>query len=204
MAPDTDAAPALVPVHPQPVASNPSAMPWVVPPEVLDFVGATARVPVALQAVVDDGTIDTLVPEAAAVVATLHPCRSWRADRERMRSALQAALAQPAQWRALHQGDRDEVLRTAVGEVIVSDVGDYVRSHEGQIELVDVCDGRVRVRPNGACAHCPASCLTLGERFETAVRAPCPSLVSVTSTSDAVDLPVEGRRRLSLALARRP
>lgn len=198
-----EAPPALVPVHPEPIVANPLAMRWVVPPDVLDFVGGTARVPAALQALVDDHTIDSLRVEATAVVTTLSPGSSWRAEGERVRGALQTALAQPARWQALHHSDPDDVLRAAVAEVIAGDVGEYVRSHGGQIELVDVCDGRVRVRLNGACTHCPASRITLGDRFETALRARCPSLVSVTQTSDAVNLPVENRRRLPMVFSRR-
>ncbi len=139
----------------------------------------------------------------------LRPGLSWRRDGAAVRTALQAALAQPEHWQPAHEGTPDDVLRMAVVEVIDGDVGDYVRSHGGQIELVDVQDGDVRVRMNGACTHCPASRVTLGDRFEIAVQARYPQLRSVTSGgsggsgSDAAAPAVEGRRRLPLVFSRR-
>ena len=144
--------------------------------------------------------------EAAAVLLRLRPGLTWRRGGGAVRTALQAALAAPEQWLPAHEGTPDDVLRMAVIEVIHGDVGDYVRSHGGQIELVDVRDGDVRVRMNGACTHCPASRVTLGDRFETAVRARYPQLRSVTaggSDPDAAAPSAEGRRRLPLLFSRR-
>lgn len=192
----------LVPLHPEPVEGDALSMRWVVPPDVLGFVGATASLPEVLQSLLDSGTIESLGVEPAAVRVRLSSGHTWRRDGATVRTALQAALAVPEQWMPALPGTPDDVLRMAVLEVIDGDVGDYVRSHGGQIELVDVHDGDVRVRMNGACSHCPASRVTLGDRFETAVRARCPQLRSVISGSDPVSLPVGGRRRLPLALTR--
>lgn len=202
MAPVQADVPALVPIHPEPVDGDAASMRWIVPPEVLGFVGATARLPEVLQSLLDDSTIETVMVAPAAVLVRLRPGFTWRRDGAAVRTALQNALAVPDQWRPVQESTADDVLRMAVQEVIDGDVGDYVRSHGGQIELIEVRDGDVRVRMNGACTHCPASRVTLGDRFETAVRARCPQLRSVTSGSDAVSVPVEGRRRLPLVFSR--
>ncbi|MEO6999717.1 MAG: NifU family protein [Terracoccus sp.] len=202
--------PALVPIHPEPVYGDALSMRWIVPPDVLGFVGATARLPETLQSLLDGSTIETLMVEPAAVLVRLRGGLTWRRDGAAVRTALQAALGFPEQWLPAQEGTPDDVLRMAVREVIDGDVGGYVRSHGGQIELVDVLDGDVRVRMNGACTHCPASRVTLGDRFENAVRARCPQLRSVTSAgpggsvTDAAAPPVEGRHRLPLVFSRRP
>ena len=199
----------LVPLHPEPVEGDALSMRWMVPPDVLSFVGATAGLPDALQSLVDDTTIEDLTVEPAAVLVRLRAGLTWRRHGAAVRTALQAALAVPEQWSPAQAGTPDDVLRMAVVEVIDGDVGDYVRSHGGHIELVDVRDGDVTVRMNGACSHCPSSRVTLGDRFETAVRARYPQLRSVTSGgfggSDEVGVspPAEGRRRLPLVFSRR-
>ncbi|OFE16327.1 hypothetical protein BA895_19330 [Humibacillus sp. DSM 29435] len=202
----------LVPLHAEPVDGDPLSMRWIVPPDVLGFVGATTRLPRVLQSLLDDGTIDAVSVEPAAVRLRLRPGLTWRRDGAGVRTALQAALAEPEHWQPSYDGTPDDVLRMAVVEVIDGDVGDYVRSHGGQIELVDVHDGDVRVRMNGACTHCPASRVTLGDRFEIAVRARYPQLRSVTSAgsggssasvTDAAVPPVGARRRLPLVFSRR-
>ncbi|MDN5765489.1 MAG: NifU family protein [Humibacillus sp.] len=212
MAPVQANVPALVPLHPEPVDGDALSMRWIVPPDVLGFVGATARLPDQLQSLLDDGPIETLMVEPAAVVVRLRGAFSWRRNGAAVRTALQAALAVPDEWLPAQLSTSDDVLRMAVVEVIDGDVGVYVRSHGGQIELVDVHDGDVRVRMNGACTHCPASRVTLGDRFENAVRARYPQLRSVTSVGsggstgsvpDAAAPPVEGRRRLPLVFSRR-
>ncbi len=212
MAPVQAAVPALVPIHPEPVDGDALSIRWIVPPDVLGFVGATARLPDLLQSLLDVGPIETVMVEPAAVLVRLRGAGTWRRDGAAVRTALQAALTVPDQWRPAQEGTSDDVLRMAVLEVIDGDVGVYVRSHGGQIELVDVRDGDVRVRMNGACTHCPGSRVTLGDRFENAVRARYPQLRSVTSVTsaasgssvtDAAAPPAEGRRRLPLVFSRR-
>lgn len=193
-------APALVPVHPEPVAGDDRALRWVVPAGTLGFVGKVAGLPAVLQALRDDGTLDRVEVEPAAVLVRLSGATAgWRAQGGRVRAALQQALAEPAAWLPATAGTADDVLAMAVRQVIDGEVGDYVRSHGGEVALREVSDGAVVVRLSGACAHCPASDLTLTERFETAVRARFPAVRSVTAQPDDDD----GRRWLSLLPLRR-
>lgn len=53
-----------------------------------------------------------------------------------------------------------------IQEVIETQVRPALQSDGGDIELIDVEDGIVKVRLVGACAHCPSSALTLYEGVE--------------------------------------
>ncbi|MGD8962594.1 MAG: NifU family protein, partial [Desulfobacterales bacterium] len=51
----------------------------------------------------------------------------------------------------------------------------------GDVELVDVVDGIVKVRLTGACGGCPMSQMTLKQGIETYVKNKIPEIVSVES-----------------------
>jgi Fe-S cluster biogenesis protein NfuA len=51
----------------------------------------------------------------------------------------------------------------------------------GDVELVDVVDGIVKVRLTGACGGCPMSQMTLKQGIETYVKKKIPEIVSVES-----------------------
>jgi len=53
----------------------------------------------------------------------------------------------------------------------------YIRSHGGNVELVDVRDGVVRLRLEGACGSCPASQITLKAGVERALLEALPGRV---------------------------
>ncbi len=199
---ETDAGP-LVPLHPEQVVGDALEMRWVVPAEVLTFVGGTQQVPAGLQALLDDGTITSVTVDSASVRTRLAPGLSWRSEGARVRTALQGALAVPEEWAPLRSSSPDDVLQAAVHEVIAGEVGDFVRSHGGEISLVGVRDGVVTVSMNGACAHCPASRVTLGDRFETALRSRFPALRAVQRVDASTStLAAGGRRRLPLLVSR--
>jgi len=101
-----------------------------------------------------------------------------------VRAAVAAAVAEPAGWRVEDTGSADdEDLAAAVRRLVAGDVGDYVRSHGGAVELVGVRDGVVTVRMRGACHGCPASAFTLHARVERRLREECPALVAVVAAS---------------------
>ncbi len=51
----------------------------------------------------------------------------------------------------------------------------------GDVELVDVVDGVVKVRLKGACGSCPMSQMTLKNGIEQVVKQEIPEIVSVES-----------------------
>ncbi len=192
----------LVPVHPEPVADDPASLRWVAPVAHLGFVGTPSRMPAALAALLADGTLTELSLTASAVVTRLAAGRTWRAEGGRVRDAVQEGLADAGGWAAPAGASPDDALRMAVLEVIAGDVGDYVRSHGGRIELVTAHGSRVEVRMTGACSHCPAADVTLSGRFETALRALHPDVREVTARVGGAELPA-GARRLPLSISRR-
>ena len=191
----------LVPVHPETVAEDTRALRWRTPVGLLGFVGPVGTLPPALQALCDDGTVASISVEPAAVLIRLSG-EDWAAQGARVRTALQTALAAPGDWRpAAGGGSADDVLRMAVGEVIAGEVGSYVRSHGGEVTLLGVQDGEVEVSLSGACRHCPASDITLTDRFEVALRELYPQVRTVTARTDPG--PAGDRRLLSLTPLRR-
>lgn len=53
-----------------------------------------------------------------------------------------------------------------IQDIIETQVRPALQSDGGDIELVDVEDGIVKVRLVGACAHCPSSAMTLYQGVE--------------------------------------
>ncbi len=200
---DTEASPDArlladeVALHPETV--DPATLRWVSSSVgALRFVGVPALVPAALATLLEDGTLRGVIVEPGAVLTSLGGDRSWRTEGPRVRSALLVALSEPAAWRAPACSGPDDVLAAVVEQVVAGEVGEYVRSHGGDLELVSAVGGAVEVRLSGACTHCPASDLTLSQRVEAAIRARHPAMVSLTATTTAPSspgTPVPGRRR---------
>lgn len=167
------------------------------------FVGTVAHLALTVQQLLDDGMLKELTIEPTAIRTRLGVGRSWRFEGSRVRAALQTAAASPGQWVPAEATSSDAVLRMAVPQAIDGEVGAYVRSHGGSVELLSVGDGVVVVKLDGSCAHCPASDITLTTRFEKAVRASYPSvrrITAVTGRPVSEDPSPVGRRWLSLTL----
>ncbi len=172
----------MVPLHAQPCAGAPDRLRWVTP-AVLPFTGPVSAVPAPLAALLADGTLAEVMVEPAAVLTRLGAGHSWRDEGARVRTALQAALAEPLGWApAGPSSTADAVLFGVAREVIATIVDPYARSHGGGIELVGVADGEVTVRLRGACHGCPAARVTLQQRLERELRRRYPPLRGVLDT----------------------
>ncbi len=57
----------------------------------------------------------------------------------------------------------------------------YIESHGGQLDLLDVRDGRVRVRLSGSCGSCPGSAGTLQRVVEEALREGFPGFTALVA-----------------------
>ena len=68
-------------------------------------------------------------------------------------------------------------------EAVINRIRPAVQMDGGDIQLVDVADGIVKVRLVGACVGCPSSMMTLKMGIERAIRAQVPEVTSV----EAVD-----------------
>lgn len=183
---------AVVPVHPEPVPGEEREISWVMPAGTLGLVGAVDVVPPGLQLLLDDGTIEHIFVEPAAVRVRLGAERVWRTEGARVRSVLQAALADRSRWAGRGDSSPDAVLAMAVTQVLDGHVGAYVRSHGGNITVIGVHAGEVEVELTGSCSHCPAAELTLAGRFEKAVRELYPELRGIRAREVAAAGPRRG------------
>ena len=64
-------------------------------------------------------------------------------------------------------------------EKVLEEVRPYLRAEGGDVELVDVTDGVVKVKLTGACAGCPMSQMTLKWGVEQYLKKKIPSIVRV-------------------------
>ncbi|MBI4340963.1 MAG: NifU family protein [Candidatus Omnitrophica bacterium] len=69
-------------------------------------------------------------------------------------------------------------------EQVINRIRPAVQMDGGDIQLVDVVDGLVKVRLVGACVGCPSSMMTLKMGIERAIRAEVPEIVSVEAVDD--------------------
>lgn len=64
-------------------------------------------------------------------------------------------------------------------EGALDEVRPYLRSHGGEVELLAVRDGVVRLRLQGSCSGCPASRTTLEQAVEQAIRTGVPEVEAI-------------------------
>jgi len=55
----------------------------------------------------------------------------------------------------------------------------YLRTHKGDVELLSVIDGVVRLRMQGSCQGCPSSAMTLKNAIEEAIYATAPDVAAI-------------------------
>ena len=64
-------------------------------------------------------------------------------------------------------------------EQVINRIRPAVQMDGGDIELVDVVDGVVKLRLVGSCSGCPSSTMTLQMGIERAIRAEVPEITGV-------------------------
>ncbi len=174
----------MMPIHPE-AGPDPRTVRWRTPAGVLPGTGTVLAAPVAVQRLLDDGTLAAVRIAVDHVEVTLAAGRHWPAEGARVRAALLAGLDQPSGWQVagdaagaprVDDSDRDERLHAAAVEVLAGEIGELARSHGGSLELESVADGVVEVRMDGACHGCPAAEITLHARLEKSLREACPDL----------------------------
>jgi len=74
----------------------------------------------------------------------------------------------------LHPLDTDTRVRNALDKV-----RPYLRSHGGDVELIEVAGSTVRLRLTGSCHGCPSSVLTLKTAIETSIKEMAPEVRTV-------------------------
>jgi Fe-S cluster biogenesis protein NfuA len=66
-------------------------------------------------------------------------------------------------------------------EKVIEEIRPFLQADGGNIELVDVQDGVVKVRLLGACGSCPMSQMTLKRGVEARLKAKVPEVKEVVS-----------------------
>ena len=97
----------------------------------------------------------------------------------------------------LHPLDLEARVRQAL-----EDVRPYLRSHGGNVELLGIDDGVVRLRLQGSCHGCPSSAVTMQQTIEEAIlgKAPDVTAVEVEGVTETPPVPAEGRARFALPM----
>ena len=72
-----------------------------------------------------------------------------------------------------------------------------MRTHKGDVELVEVNDGVVRLRMQGSCHGCPSSAMTLKNAIEEAIYAAAPD-VSTIEVEGVVEPPAQSEPLLPI------
>jgi Fe-S cluster biogenesis protein NfuA len=163
------------------------------------------ELPVALSSFLTDGRLIRFVIEDGRIIATRGSGHSWNDVAPALNAAVIAVLRSDA---GLHlprtEGFEDQRLSDEVRAVLDGQVSDLVSSHGGKIELVDVKDGVVSLRLEGACKGCPSADLTLKAGIEAQLRQRFPAVTAVSAVSD-VNVGTEslGSDRVQLPLINR-
>jgi Fe-S cluster biogenesis protein NfuA len=66
-------------------------------------------------------------------------------------------------------------------QMVLNKIRPMLQADGGDVEFVDVTDGVVRVRLQGACAGCPMSQMTLKNGIERLLKQEIPEITSVES-----------------------
>lgn len=99
----------------------------------------------------------------------------------------------------LHPQDLETRVRHALDKV-----RPYLRSHGGNVDLVDVTEGAVRLRMEGSCHGCPSSAMTLKLAIEEAIYEAAPDVTALEV--EGVVEPTQGQsaKLVSLPLVNDP
>jgi len=92
---------------------------------------------------------------------------------------------QPINCSSINKSRMERSLEERVREVIESEIKPILAMEGGDIELLDVKDGVVRVRLRGTCAGCPFSQITLTNFVETTIKAKVNEVKSVVAEGAA-------------------
>lgn len=72
-------------------------------------------------------------------------------------------------------------MKDQVEKIIEKYIRPMLKADGGDIKLIDVKDGIVKVQMTGACGHCPMSQLTLSQGVERTLKEYIPEIKSVVS-----------------------
>jgi Fe-S cluster biogenesis protein NfuA len=82
-------------------------------------------------------------------------------------------------------------LETRVTQALVK-VRPYLASHGGNVELLGVEEGVVRLRLQGSCHGCPSSAMTLKQTIEEAIMEKAPDAAAIEVEGEVEQIPAAG------------
>jgi Fe-S cluster biogenesis protein NfuA len=82
----------------------------------------------------------------------------------------------------------------------LDEVRPYLRSHGGNVELLGVSDGVVRLRLEGSCHGCPSSAVTMKQTIEEAILGKAPDALAVEVEGAITHAPAPEADELRVAL----
>ena len=75
-------------------------------------------------------------------------------------------------------------LTERVRQILHAEVNPAIAAHGGRVSLVDVTDGRVRIRMEGGCQGCSLAEVTIRQGIERLLRARLPEIAGIIDTTD--------------------
>jgi Fe-S cluster biogenesis protein NfuA/nitrite reductase/ring-hydroxylating ferredoxin subunit len=121
--------------------------------------------------------------------------------RPALRLLAEGEFDQPIARSVLAMYDLAPVDDRVLVEEALDQVRPYIHSHGGEVELLDLNDGVVRLRMSGACHGCAASAMTLRRGIEAALRERYPGFKEVLAEEPEGEPPPQ---LLQIENARRP
>ncbi len=80
----------------------------------------------------------------------------------------------------------------------------YLSSHGGNVQLLGIRDGAVRLRLEGSCHGCPSSAVTMKQTIEEAILAKAPDAIAIEVEGESADIPQmtpDGRPLIALKVS---
>ncbi|MEP7020470.1 MAG: NifU family protein [Pseudonocardiales bacterium] len=92
----------------------------------------------------------------------------------------------------------------AAASAVLDEVRPYIQGHGGEVEVLDVTQGVVRLRLAGACSGCSAAAVTLRDRVEEALRDGLPGFIAMEVAPDSGAAPHPPPTTTLLQISSRP
>ena len=180
--------------------ARPGGMPSINPPALSERVVGERDVEEAVAAVVERSVAPLVIARGGAVriaavhggVVTLDASGSPGAVLPaipQIERLLCTAVPQVSEVRVVWAGtspgaDPHGDLDTRVRRLIDNEINPTVAAHGGRVSVVDVEEGRVRLRLEGGCQGCSLAQVTIRQGIERLLRARIPDIVSVVDVTD--------------------
>ncbi len=191
----------MLTTHPE-LTDDPRTLRWVLRPELIPFVGRVQSAPESLQGFLNRGELERIEFAVDGVLITATSPQNWADLGPRVQSALSKSLSGMASGsesvasrsadlvvRGLEHGwvagEIIDRLGAVVDYVLAGKSGDFVASHGGEIEVIEVSGDVVKIRFGGECSDCPARMITLQVKFVNEIRKYHPWLKSVDVVDDS-------------------